>query len=107
VLLRSVSNLIRGLLPLSFDSRDQRPLLEALQALQAELSTNRFQRVRQRAKEDHLGQLAAATILLQTLLQQGDSPDLRRQRLTLMLNSVAASVQCGARRLWDVDPYPL
>jgi hypothetical protein len=107
VLLRSVSNLIRGLLPLSFDGQDQLPLLGGLQALQAELIRPRFHKVRERAKEDHLGQLNAAITLLQTLLVQGDSPDLRRQRLTLMLNSVAASVQCGARHLWDAAPYPL
>jgi hypothetical protein len=107
VLLRSVSNLIRGLLPLSFDGQDQLPLLQGMQVLQAELIKPRFRKVRQRAKEDHLAQLDAAVSLLQTLLVQGDSPDLRRRRLTLMLNSGSASVLSGARRLWGADPYPL
>lgn len=104
VLLRSVSNLIRGLLPLSFDGQDQLPLLQGLQVMQAELIKPRFRKVRLRAKEDHLAQLDAAVSLLQILLAQGDSPELRRRRLTLMLNSGAASVLCGARRLWDADP---
>jgi hypothetical protein len=96
-LYRSTSNLLRGLLPLSFEWEALASLLPELRRLRDELSCLRYQRVRRLAKEDHLQRLNDVIDLLQDA-QLHDDPELRDQRLLLMLNQPTSMLTAAARR---------
>lgn len=97
-LFRSISNLLRGLLALSFSSVGIKLLLPELLRLAEELNCERYQRVRRIAQEDHWLRLQEVI----NLLQQArilDDDSLRERRLMLMLNSSSAKLKRGAL-LW-------
>ena len=95
VLYRSTTNLLRGLLCLSFNRVECHQLCNSLNRLRVELECGRYQRPAQEAKENHLGLLIEALGLL-NLAVTSDSQSLRKKRLSIMINIDTPWVAEGA-----------
>ena len=85
VLYRSTTNLLRGLLCLSFNRLGCYELLNSLGRLRKELESGRYQRSAQEAKENHIGLLIEVIELL-NLAMTSESHALRKKRLFIMIN---------------------
>ena len=95
VLYRSTTNLLRGLLCLSFDQLGCHQLRNSLTRLRIELESGRYRRPADQAKENHLG-LLLEVLELVDLAMTSDSQALRQKRLSIMINVAAPSVVEGA-----------
>ena len=95
VLYRSTTNLLRGLLCLSFDQLGCHQLRNPLTRLRIELESGRYRRPVQEAKENHLG-LLLEVLELVDLAMTSDSHALRQKRLSIMINVATPSVVEGA-----------
>ena len=95
VLYRSTTNLLRGLLCLSFNRVECHQLCNSLNRLRVELECGRYQRPAQEAKENHLGLLIEALGLL-NLAMTSDTQSLRKKRLSIMINIDTPWVAEGA-----------
>ncbi|HGY5549712.1 MAG: hypothetical protein AB8A35_08245 [Prochlorococcus sp.] len=100
VLYRSTTNLLRGLLCLSFDRLGCHQLYTSLKRLRTELECRRYRKPVEMAKENHLGLLSEVQDLVQLALAS-DSPVLRERRLAIMINTVTPDVAAGARDWLD------
>jgi len=96
VLYRSTTNLLRGLLCLSFDRLGCHQLYASLKRLRQELECCRYRKPVEMAKENHLGLLNEVQDLVELALAS-DSPALRERRLSIMINTVTPDVVAGAR----------
>lgn len=94
VLYRSVTNLLRGLLPLSTSLQGCARLVDPLAGLLREIQTLRYRHSRLRTQENHLAMLQ---LVFQSLhgAFEGESSEQRQERLELMINSSSERVKKG------------
>ena len=95
VLYRSTTNLLRGLLCLSFNRLGCTQLRSPLRRLRIELESGRYRRPVKEAKENHLGLLIEVLELLD-LAMASESQVLRKKRLFIMINIATPSTVNGA-----------
>ena len=95
VLYRSTTNLLRGLLCLSFNRLECHQLSNSLNRLRIELECGRYRRPAEQAKENHLGLLIEVLGLIK-LAMTSDSQALREKRLSIMINIATPCVADGA-----------
>ena len=95
VLYRSTTNLLRGLLCLSFNRLECHQLSNSLNRLLIELECGRYRRPAEQAKENHLGLLIEVLGLIK-LAMTSDSQALREKRLSIMINIATPCVTNGA-----------
>ena len=95
VLYRSTTNLLRGLLCLSFNRLGCDQLLNSLGRLRKELESGRYRRPVQEAKENHLCLLIEVLELLD-LAMTSESQALRKKRLFIMINMATPSMIKGS-----------
>ncbi len=95
VLYRSTTNLLRGLLCLSFNRLGCHQLCNSLRRLRIELESGRYRRTVEEAKENHLGLLIEVLELLD-LAMTSDSQALREKRLSIMINVATPEIVEGA-----------
>ena len=106
VLYRSTTNLLRGLLCLSFNRLGCHQLRNPLIRLRIELENGRYRRPLREAKENHLS-LLIEVLELVDLAMTSDSQALRQKRLSIMINTTTPSILNGAREWLDsLDPSP-
>ena len=95
VLYRSTTNLLRGLLCLSFNRLGCHQLCNSLKRLRIELECGRYRRPVEEAKENHLGLLIEVLDLVE-LAMTSDSQALREKRLSIMINMASPGITEGA-----------
>lgn len=100
VVYRSLTNLQRGLLPLSTTQSGCERLLPLFSGLLKEMQRRRYRQPRRRAQENHLAMLQLGNQCLLEALE-GDTPEQRQQRLQLMVNTPSALVQQGLNQWLD------
>ncbi len=103
VLYRSLTNLLRGLLPLSTSKQGCERLLDQLEGLVKELKRRRYRRPRRLAKENHLAMLELVQQSLRGALD-GETTEQCQQRLQLMLNTPAERAQQGLKQWLASSP---
>ena len=103
VLYRSLTNLLRGLLPLSTSKQGCERLLDQLEGLGKELKRWRYRRPRRLAQENHLAMLELVQQSLRGALD-GETIEQCQQRLQLMLNTPAERAQQGLNQWLASSP---
>ena len=103
VLLRSTTNLVKGLLPCCLLEPQRERVQISLFRLEQQLSGSRFDALRRSAREDHVTFLRSVLVWLDAVKAQGESTDLLDQLRPLLLSNDASSVWAGLQRLaWMV-----
>ena len=99
VLLRSTTNLVKGLLPCCLLKQQRGRVQTSLSRLEQQLRGARFDALRRSAREDHLAFLRSVLAWLDVVRAKGESIELLNQLRPWLLSNDALSVQAGLQKL--------
>ena len=99
VLLRSTTNLVKGLLPCCVLEQQRGRVQMSLCRLEHQLRGARFDALRSAAREDHLTFLLSVLAWLEAVKTNGESIELLNQLRPWLLSNDASSVRAGLQQL--------